>query len=77
MSTERRGRRPSAANRPVNQLPWSQPQLMLEPSRILSDDQIETIHRQSLQVLEEIGTPQARAALKKWPPRKWRLMSDN
>jgi len=55
MNTERRGRRPSAANQPVNQLPWSQPQLTLEPSRILSDDHIETIHRQSLQVLEEIG----------------------
>lgn len=28
---------------------------MLEPARILSDDQIETIHLQSLQVLERIG----------------------
>src|SRR5262249_25628633 len=55
MSSERRGRRPSAANQPVNQLPWSQPHLTLEPARILSDDQIAAIHRQSLQVLEEIG----------------------
>jgi trimethylamine--corrinoid protein Co-methyltransferase len=55
MTVERRGRRPSAANQSINQLPWSQPQLTLEPARILSDDQIETIHRQSLQVLEEIG----------------------
>src|SRR3954471_5825169 len=55
MNIERRGRRPSAAKQPINQLPWSQPQLTLEPARILSDDQIETIHRQSLQVLETIG----------------------
>src|SRR5262245_33809718 len=55
MNSERRGRRASAANRPINQLPWSQPRLMLEPARILSDDQIAAIHRQSLQVLEEIG----------------------
>ncbi len=55
MSVERRGRRASAASQPVNQLPWSQPRLTLEPSRIISDDQIETIHRQSLRVLEEIG----------------------
>ena len=55
MNIERRGRRPSAAKQPINQLPWSQPQLTLEPARILSDDQIEAIHRQSLQVLEEIG----------------------
>jgi trimethylamine--corrinoid protein Co-methyltransferase len=55
MTAERRGRRPSAANRPIQQLPWSQPQLTLEPARILSEDQIEAIHRQSLQVLEEIG----------------------
>jgi trimethylamine--corrinoid protein Co-methyltransferase len=67
VSVERRGRRANAANQPVNQLPWSQPQLTLEPSRILSDDQIETIHRQSLRVLEEIGMemlyPEARDIL--------------
>jgi trimethylamine--corrinoid protein Co-methyltransferase len=55
MNIERRGRRLSAAKQSINQLPWSQPQLTLEPARILSDDQIETIHRQSLQVLEQIG----------------------
>src|SRR3982750_3664709 len=55
MNTERRGRRPSAANQTIKQLPWSQPQMTLEPARILSDAQLETIHRQSLQVLEEIG----------------------
>jgi len=67
MSTERRGRRPSAANQPINQLPWSQPQLTLEPTRLLSDDQIEAIHRLSLQVLEDIGMdmlhPEAREIL--------------
>src|SRR5206468_5973496 len=55
MNIERRGRRPSAASQPIKQLPWSQPQLALEPARILSDDQIQAIHHQSLKVLEEIG----------------------
>jgi trimethylamine--corrinoid protein Co-methyltransferase len=55
MSVERRGRRPNAASQPINQLPWSQPQLTLEPARLLPDDQIEAIHRLSLQVLEDIG----------------------
>lgn len=67
MTTERRGRRVSAANQPLNQLPWSQPRLMVEPSRILSDDQIETVHHQSLRVLQEIGMdilyPEARRIL--------------
>jgi trimethylamine--corrinoid protein Co-methyltransferase len=52
---ERAGRRKSSASRPIPQLPWSQPALTLEPSRILSDDHIETIHLKSLEVLEEIG----------------------
>jgi trimethylamine--corrinoid protein Co-methyltransferase len=55
MSVERRGRRQSAAQLPIQQLPWSQPKLTLEPARVLSDDQIETLHRQSLKVLQEIG----------------------
>jgi trimethylamine--corrinoid protein Co-methyltransferase len=67
MRVERRGRRPSAATQPINQLPWSQPQMTLEPSRILSDDQLEAIHNQSLLVLEEIGMevlyPEARDIL--------------
>ena len=33
MNTERRGRRPSAAGQSISQLPWSQPQLTLEPAR--------------------------------------------
>jgi trimethylamine---corrinoid protein Co-methyltransferase len=55
VSVQRRGRRPDASHTPINQLPWGQPQLTLEPSRIVSDDQIEQIHLQSLRVLEEIG----------------------
>ena len=50
-----RGRRPDAKNQKIAQLPFAQPQLTLEPSRIISDDQIETIHQRSLDVLEEIG----------------------
>ena len=41
--------------RAINQLPWKQPQLTLEPSRILSDDHLEAVHIESLRVLEEIG----------------------
>ena len=52
---ERRGRRTPAALQPLNQLPWSQPRMMLEPSRILSDDHLEAIHSNSLRVLEDIG----------------------
>ncbi len=69
MTVERRGRRQSAANLPIAQLPWSQPRLTLEPLRILSDDHIEAIHRQSLRVLQEIGMqvllPEARDILEK------------
>jgi trimethylamine--corrinoid protein Co-methyltransferase len=69
MSVQRRGRRTDAAHNPVQQLPWHQPHLTLEPSRILSDDQIETIHRQSMKVLEDIGMdillPEARDILAK------------
>jgi len=50
-----RGRRPDAKSAKIGQLPFAQPQLTLEPSRILSDDQIETIHSRALDVLEEIG----------------------
>uniref|UniRef100_UPI0035AE5ED5 trimethylamine methyltransferase family protein n=1 Tax=Aestuariivirga sp. TaxID=2650926 RepID=UPI0035AE5ED5 len=55
MNVQRRGRRTDAAHTPIHQLPWRQPQHTLEFSRILSDDQIEAIHRQSLKVLEVIG----------------------
>ncbi len=52
---ERHGRRKTIGPRPIQQLPWSQPQLTLEPSRILSDDHLEAIHLKSMDVLEEIG----------------------
>ena len=67
MNTQRRGRRTESAKQPINQLPWGQPQLTLEPSRILSDDHLEAIHLESLRVLEEIGMdmtyPEAREIL--------------
>src|SRR5262245_41572674 len=67
MGSERRGRRQGSANRAIDQLPWSQLQMTLEPSRFLSDDQLEAIHERSLLVLEHIGMdilyPEARAIL--------------
>ena len=67
MNTQRRGRRMESAKQPINQLPWGQPQLTLEPSRILSGDHLESIHLESLRVLEEIGMdmtyPEAREIL--------------
>lgn len=67
MSSERRGRRKSTEDQSIDQLPWSQPRLNLEPSRIVSDDQLEAIHRKSLRVLQEIGmdilNPEARDVL--------------
>jgi trimethylamine--corrinoid protein Co-methyltransferase len=67
MNVQRRGRRTDAAHAPIRQLPWSQPVLTIEPSRLLSDDHIEAIHLQSLRVLEEIGMdvvyPEARNIL--------------
>ncbi len=50
-----RGRRPAAKYQKIPQLPFAQPRLTLEPSRVISDDQIETIHNRALDVLEEIG----------------------
>ena len=55
MNTQRRGRKVETGPRAIDQLPWKQPQLTLEPSRILSDDHLEAIHNESLRVLEEIG----------------------
>jgi trimethylamine--corrinoid protein Co-methyltransferase len=69
VNVQRRGRRADAAHTPIQQLPWKQPQHTLEPTRILSDDQIEAIHRQSMKVLEVIGMdvllPEARDILQK------------
>ena len=46
-----RGRRPDAKHQKIPQLPFGQPQLTLEPSRILSDYQFETFQMRSLDVL--------------------------
>ncbi|CAN5457323.1 trimethylamine methyltransferase family protein [soil metagenome] len=50
-----RGRRAAAVDQKIKQLPFAQPQLTLEPSRILNEDQIEVIHSRALDILEEIG----------------------
>ncbi|MEO8243654.1 MAG: trimethylamine methyltransferase family protein [bacterium] len=67
MNGTRQGRRKSVAGQGIDQRPWSQPKLTLEPSRILSDDHIEAIHSKSLQVLQDIGmdilNPEAREIL--------------
>ncbi len=69
MSIQRRGRRADAAHTPIRQLPFQQPRMTLDRTRILSDDQVEAIHRQSLKVLEELGMdillPEARDILEK------------
>src|SRR5262245_56121954 len=52
---ERRQRRSSGEKPPLAQLPWRQPRRHFAPLRILSDDQIETVHKASLDLLEEIG----------------------
>jgi trimethylamine---corrinoid protein Co-methyltransferase len=61
---ERRQRRSTGEKAPLAQLPWKQPRRHFAPLRLLSDDQIETIHKASLDLLEEIGmdilNPEAR-----------------
>jgi trimethylamine---corrinoid protein Co-methyltransferase len=52
---ERRARRVGRDRAPLAQLPWRQPRRHFAPLKLLSDDQIETIHRASLDLLEEIG----------------------
>ncbi|PCJ85298.1 MAG: methyltransferase [Hyphomicrobiales bacterium] len=54
-SSRRRGRQ-SAQNLPAfQQKPFRQPRLQYEPTKAVSDDQLEAIHNTSLQVLQEIG----------------------
>ena len=48
-------RRPRRAAPGLQQLPWRRLVNPFEPLRILSDDQVETIHRASLRILSEIG----------------------
>lgn len=44
----------SATNGP-QQLPWAQPRMIYEPTRAVSDDELEAIHLASLTVLRDIG----------------------
>ena len=62
MATPRRRRRSNASPRDreamagrIPQLPWKQPRNPYAPLKVISDDQVEAIHRASLRVLEELG----------------------
>ena len=52
---------------PPNSPPSRQPRLIREPLRVVSDDELENIHRASMRVLAEIGIdfllPEARRLL--------------
>lgn len=65
----RDGGRRTGAKPGLQQLPQRQVKRHFEPMRIVSDDELESIHRVSLQVLSEIGMdfmlPEARDLLKK------------
>lgn len=50
-----RRRRADPKSAKIQQLPWKQPRMTLEPVRFISDDQVEAIHNASLKVLEDIG----------------------
>jgi trimethylamine---corrinoid protein Co-methyltransferase len=59
-----RRRREAPQTRPVQQRTYRQAQLPFSPMRLISDDEVETIHAKSLLLLEEIGmdvlNPEAR-----------------
>jgi trimethylamine--corrinoid protein Co-methyltransferase len=61
---ENRRRRESLETRPVPQRHYRQARLPFPPMRLISDDEVETIHGKSLLLLEEIGmdvlNPEAR-----------------
>ena len=63
------GRRGGGGKATIPQLPWRKVRRHFEPMRIVSDDELESIHRVSLQVLSEIGMDfmleEARELLKK------------
>jgi len=71
IDTARRGRRRAGGGDPkhdkLQQLPWDQPRRRFKPMEIASAEQIETIHKASLDVLEDIGMdillPEARDIL--------------
>jgi trimethylamine--corrinoid protein Co-methyltransferase len=49
------GRAAHERSRLPQQRPWKQPRIPYEPVRVLSDDELESIHQASLRVLAEIG----------------------
>ena len=71
----RRGRRrqggraggAAAQAQTIEQRPWKQPRLRYEPTRVVSDDELESIHQASMRILEDIGIdfllPEARDML--------------
>ena len=50
-----RDRTRAAATQPIQQRPFAQPHRRFEPSRVVSDDELEAIHQASLRVLRDIG----------------------
>ena len=63
------GRAAHERSRLPQQRPFRQPQMPYEPTRAISDDELDSIHRASLRVLAEIGMdfldPDAREHLKR------------
>jgi trimethylamine--corrinoid protein Co-methyltransferase len=51
----RRAERTAGQKQHIKQLPWGQVSRRFPPLTLISDDEVETIHRCSLEVLEEIG----------------------
>ena len=51
----RRGRSTAERSRLPVQRPFKQPRMPYQPTNVVSDDELESIHLASLQILEEIG----------------------
>lgn len=51
----RGGRREGGRSRLPEQKPFAQPRLRLRPTEVVSDDELEAIHRASLRILSDIG----------------------
>ena len=68
--SQRRGRRRGRDRKPepsLTQVSWKQPRRHFAPTELATEDQIETLHETSLQILQEIGVdfldPESRALL--------------
>ena len=63
-----RDRTRTTGPRKIEQSPFAQPIRHFEPTKVVSDDELESIHLASLEVLQDIGIevhePAARAVLK-------------